>query len=287
VTWFFLSILTALFASARDFQSKRHLARVDSLTVSWALSLFSIPFLGIALSFTDVPTVDSTFFVLVGGAAAVLTVGWILYIKALSVSEMSLTVPMISFSPLFLLVLAPLFLGEFPSPIGICGVSLIVIGTYIVGTSKASFGFLGPFRALLHERGPRLMLLAAVAFSFAAVLDKAGITRSSAILFAFVENMCVALFMVPIIYVKHRAGFREAFANWRILLPIGFCVAMMFVCQASAMRLGPVAYVVAIKRLSVLISVVAGGLLLGEEQLSVRLAGSAVMVCGICCIANA
>ena len=287
MTWFLLSILTAVFASARDFQSKKHLTRVDPLTVSWALSLFSIPFLGIALAFTKIPTVGATFFLLVGCAAVVLTVGWILYMRALSVSEMSLTVPMISFSPLFLLVLAPLFLGEIPSAIGIFGVSLIVAGTYILGASKASFGFLGPFRALLHERGPRLMLMAAVAFSFAAILDKAGISRSSPILFAFVENLLVALLMVPVIYAKHRSGFREAAANWKILLPIGFCVAMMFVCQASAMRLGPVAYVIAIKRFSVLGSVIAGGVLLGEEQLSARLAGSAVMLCGIFCIANA
>lgn len=287
MTWFFLSIFTAVFASARDFQSKKHLSRVDPLTVSWALSLFSIPFLGIALAFTKIPAVDSTFFLLVGCAATVLTVGWILYMRALSVSEMSLTVPMISFSPLFLLVLAPLFLGEIPSSVGIFGVLLIVAGTYILGAARASFGFLGPFRALLHERGPRLMLMAAGAFSVAAVFDKAGITRSSPILFAFVENLLVALLMVPIIYAKHRSGFREAFANWKILLPIGFCVAMMFVCQASAMKLGPVAYVVAIKRFSVLGSVVAGGVLLGEEQLSARLAGSAVMLCGIFCIANA
>lgn len=287
MTWFFLSVLTAVFASARDFQSKKHLSRIDSLTVAWALSLFSIPFLSIALAFTDIPAVDGPFFVLVGCAGTALTVGWILYMKALSVSEMSLTVPMISFSPLFLLTLAPLFLGEYPSPIGICGVLLIVTGTYILGAARASFGFLSPFRALLSERGPRLMLIAAVAFSVAAVFDKAGINRSSPILYALIENVFVALVMMPIIFVKHRPGFREAFANWQILLPIGLFVAMMFICQATAMSHGPVAYVVAIKRFSVLLSVVAGGVLLGEEQLSVRLAGSTVMICGICCIANA
>ena len=108
MTWFFLSILTALFASARDFQSKRFLSRVDPLTVSWALSLFSMPVLGIALAFTGIPAVGLAFYLLVAGAGSVLTVGWILYIRALSVSEMSLSIPMISFSPLFLLVLASL-----------------------------------------------------------------------------------------------------------------------------------------------------------------------------------
>lgn len=129
------------------------------------------------------------------------------------------------------------------------------------------------------------MLAAAVAFSVAAVFEKAGITRSSAILFAFSENMFAALLMIPIIYLTHRSGFRETSANWRILLPIGLSVAMMFMCQASALRLGPVAYVVAIKRFSVLFSVLAGGLFLKERQLGTRLAGSAVMVCGILCIA--
>lgn len=91
--------------------------------------------------------------------------------------------------------------------------------------------------------------------------------------------------MIPIIYLKHRAGFLETYANRKALLPIGLSVAMMFVCQASALSLGPVAYVVAIKRFSVLFSVLAGGIVLGEEQLSARLAGSTVMVCGILCIA--
>ena len=287
MTWFFLSIFTALFASARDFQSKKFLSCVDPLTVSWALSLFSVPALGVTLAFTEIPSVDTTFYLLVAGAGSVLAVGWILYIRALSVSDMSLSIPMISFSPLFLLILAPLVFGEFPSPIGVVGVSLIVIGTYVLAVARSSFGFFSPFRALLREPGPRLMLIAAAVFSVAAVFEKAGITRSSSILFAFSENLFAALFMVPIIYFKHRSGFRETYLNRKPLLPIGLCVAMMFVCQATALRLGPVAYVVAIKRFSVLFSVFAGGVFLREQQLGARLAGSAVMLCGILCIACA
>lgn len=172
MTWFFLAILTAVFASARDFQSKEFLPRVDPLTVSWALSLFSMPVLGVALAFTDIPAVDSTSCFLVAGAGSVLTVGWILYIRALSVSDMSLSIPMISFSPLFLLILAPLLFGEFPSPIGVVGVSLIVMGTCVLGVARTSFGVFSPFLALLREPGRRLMLMAAAAFSVARCLRK-------------------------------------------------------------------------------------------------------------------
>ncbi|NLY03083.1 MAG: EamA family transporter [Rhodopirellula sp.] len=285
MTWFLLSVLTAVFASARDFQSKRFLLRVDPLTVSWALSLYSVPVLGAALAYTDIPAFDSSFFLLVAGAGSVLTVGWILYIRALSVSDMSLSIPMISFSPLFLLVLAPMLFGEFPSPIGVIGVLLVVAGSYVLGVTRASSSLFGPFRALLREPGPRIMLAAALAFSIAAVFEKAGISRSSPILFAFSENAFAALLMIPILYLKHRSGFVETYANRKALLPIGLCVAMMFLCQANALKIGPVAYVVAIKRFSVLFSVLAGGIFLGEQQLVARLAGSAVMVCGILCIA--
>ena len=287
MTWFFLSVLTAMFASARDFQSKRFLDRINPLTVSWALSLFAVPALGIALSFTKIPRIDGVCALQLLGAGCALTSGWIFYIRALSASEMSLSVPMISFSPAFLLILAPVFLGEYPSPLGIVGVSLIVLGTYVLGTTRASSGLLGPFHALLRERGPRLMLGAAISFSFAATFEKAGISRSSAILFAFSENVFTSLVMIPIIYVKHRPGFAEIRANWKPLLPVGFCIAMMFICQATAMSLGPVAYVVAIKRFSVLFTVLAGGVLLKEQHLAGRLAGSAVMLCGILCIGYA
>ena len=64
-------------------------------------------------------------------------------------------------------------------------------------------------------------------------------------------------------------------------------MAMMFACQSTAIGLGPVAYVISIKRFSVLLSVLAGCLLLGEGRLRERLLGSTVMVCGGYCISQA
>ena len=130
------------------------------------------------------------------------------------------------------------------------------------------------------------MLLVAGMFSVIGVIQKAGILRSSPMLFAFAENVFVSLVMIPIMLIRRRTGFAETRTRLGPLVLLGFLMAMMFICQNTAMGLGPVAYVISIKRFSILLSVLAGCLLLGEGRPRERLIGSAVMICGGYCISQ-
>ena len=85
---------------------------------------------------------DTGFILCALGSGVLLTLSRILYIEALSESDMSITIPMVSISPLFLLVLAALLLGEVPSIVGVLGVVLITSGTYLFGVSGSTGGAL-------------------------------------------------------------------------------------------------------------------------------------------------
>ena len=86
--------------------------------------------------------------------------------------------------------------------------------------------------------------------------------------------------MVPVIFRKSRGGFRKTGQNWRKLLPVGLFTAVMFICQSTAMSLGPVAYVISLKRTGILLGVFAGCFLLREEGFRGRMLGALVMVFG-------
>ena len=53
--------------------------------------------------------------------------------------------------------------------------------------TKISDGLLGPFKALLRKKGPKLMLFVAFLFSITSNIDKIGAQNSSPIFWAF-EN---------------------------------------------------------------------------------------------------
>ncbi len=66
---------------------------------------------------------------------------------------------------------------------------------------------------------------------------------------------------------------------WGLL--VGCCMAASILCHFHGISLAPAAYLIAIKRTSLLFSVLYGGLWLGEGHLLARLTGASCMVAGI------
>jgi uncharacterized membrane protein len=58
-------------------------------------------------------------------------------------------------------------------------------------------------------------------------------------------------------------------------------MAASILCHFHGIEQAPAAYLIAVKRTSLLFSVLYGGLWLGEGQLASRLAGAAVMMAGV------
>ncbi len=279
--WLPLALLTALFESGKDIFAKKGLnAGADPLVVAWAWRLLAVPFLlpPILLSAPVMPQAGFWPALAVGGLLNVITA--VLYMHALRASDISLCVPLITFTPLFLLVTSPLIVGENAGPWGAIGVALIVAGAYLLNINKNRTGLLAPLKALWHERGARLMLLVALIWSLTANIDKIGVNNSSPLLWAVSINAAIALGLLPLIVVR-RARSPIGPLPWRLLAAIGLCGGLTTLCQMLAISLTLVPYVIAVKRLSILLTVLAGALLLREPGLRQRLPAAALMLAGV------
>ncbi len=73
--------------------------------------------------------------------------------KAIQVSDLSLAVPMVALTPFFLLLTSPLLVGEFPAPLGVVGIVLIVAGSYLMKVRERARGLLAPFRVTSGREG--------------------------------------------------------------------------------------------------------------------------------------
>lgn len=279
--WVVLGAGTALAEAGKDLIQKRQSGTIPPLVLAAAVPVFALPFL-IPLAARDLQMRDPTTFSVALIADAVLhAVAGLLYASALKISDLSMAVPMIAFTPLFMLVTSPIIIGEMPSLYGAFGVALIVAGSYVLSMSNSECGFLAPFRCLLRDKGSVSMLTVAAIWSVTGTIDRIGINASTPWLWIASLFTLMALIMIACcVYYRLFTGISAGAFLW--LIPIGALNALSTWCYIRGILLTNIAYLVAVKRTSVLLSVMIGGLLLKEDGLSWRLAGSAVMFAGIC-----
>jgi len=264
---------------------KRSLKDVDEYTVAWSVSLFSTPFFLAMLLFVPIPQIGPGFWYALIGTGILNLIAVILYMKALKASDLSITIPMLTFTPIFLLVTGPLMLGEFPSFLGIIGIFLIVAGSYILNIKKCREGLAEPFKALLKETGPRLMLVVAFIYSITSNFDKIGVTNSSPVFFAIAANLFAAVALSFIVAMKAKGGIGSIKKSYKMIAPIGIFHALGTIAQMTAYTFTIVAYVISIKRTGILVSILFGYFLFKEKNIKERLIGAAIMVAGVILIA--
>lgn len=279
--WFLYAFLTAFFESIKDVISKRSLQQIDEYLIAWSLWFFALPLLVPILLFTGFPRVQPDFWIAlpVGGSFNILAS--VLYMKAIKHADLSLTVPMVAFSPLFLLVTSPLIVGEFPDLFGFFGVICIVVGSYLLQVQKRSEGIFEPFKSLLRQKGPRYMLLVAFIWSVSANVDKVGVVNSSPTLWIVAMSMVVSIGLFPFAYKQLIGKQNDTKKTIKSVFPIGLVYSLVILNQMIAINLTLVSYVISIKRMSAVFAVFWGVLIFKEKGLKQRLLGVSIMIFGV------
>jgi len=206
------------------------------------------------------------------------TAALILYIQALRIAPLSLTLPYLSFTPLFLVLTGWVFLGERVSCQGFAGILLVVLGSYVLNLDRRDQGPWAPLRALLQEPGSRRMLGAAALYSLTSLVGKQLVLHSSPTYFSVHYAVVMTLVLAPI-GLRHWPT-RASKAPWPQLLASGVLFSGMVVFHMLAIERAIVAYMIALKRFQGVFGVILGRWVFHEEAFGVRLLGSLLMVLG-------
>lgn len=280
--WVLYSLLSAFSLSTADALSKKGLERADEYTIAWIRLLFSAPYFLLSFLFIEIPVINITFWISILILLPLEIFSTILYIKALKVSPLSLTIPFLSFTPLFLIATSFLILGETPSAPGVIGIILIAFGAYTLNihTLKRPSDLLEPLRAIVKEKGSVYMILVAFIYSITSNLGKLAILHSSPVFFGVTYYLILTVAFTPIALKMSslRLNLRENFLNYSF---IGFFIALMVIFHVLAIVLTDVAYMIAVKRTSLLFSVLYGRIIFKEKGFRERLFGSLMMVAGV------
>ena len=283
--WLIPAILSALFDSLKDIASKKSLNNVEPEVAALANTLFAVPVVLIALIFFEKPVFDRTFWIIMSVSSIILSVSFIIYMKSLKSTDISLAIPFTAVSPAFMLVVTPILIGESTTRTGSFGVLLIALGAYLLNANKNSRSVLEPIRAIMHDKGVLLMLLVAFLWSITATLDRIILMHASPLFYMTCYYLIISVLLsINAIYKCKKPIFPQIRKNIKPLASIGIFFAIGQIAYIYAYTLTFAAYVVAVKRTNALFSVVLGAIFFKEKNIRGRFFGALLMVIGVAII---
>ena len=286
--WVTLALSTALLTSFNPLLYKRILQDAEPLVVVWGVTLLALPMLGLfTLALTsEYPRLDSLFVLSVLSAAGLNVVAHLASTKALKLADVSLVTPLLTFSPVFTVLISAIFLGETPSTRGMMGVGLVLVGGYWLNLSNADR--LAPLKALALKPGVALVLLAGLLWAITPLLEKTAIRHTSPEsprFAAFVATALLVILLTPLGVIRGRSAIGKLFLHRREWGLAALIAGSAPILGYTAFSLGYIGYVTTLFKLSTIMTVLWGFLFLKERNLAQRLPGALVMVAGAILIA--
>jgi len=213
----------------------------------------------------------------------------LLYVYAIKKSPISLIVPFLSFTPVFLILNAYVIAGDKVTPVGVFGIMLVVLGSFVLNHEGGRSGFLRGFMLLTKDTGVRAMMIVAFIYSITSSMGKVAILHSSPVFFASSYFIVVTIIMAPIVWWKGYGDFDKfkCSGSLRNLALSSLMFGIMVITHMIAISLTNVAYMISVKRSSVLIGVIYGYAMFKEGNIRKRFLGAMLMFIGIILILNA
>ena len=205
----------------------------------------------------------------------------ILYFLALQVSPLSLCVPFLAFTPIFLIPTGFVMLRELPPAVKLLGVVLVFIGSVLMHRRLFAVSWAAPIKAIVQERGSRYMLTVALIFSITNPLEKKLVLISDVYTqaFAFGIGLCVFFFALTLLRGE---SFREGLQrNVPWISAAGALDGISLLLQFASYHYIDVVISISIKRAGIVLAVFFGWLFFRERGIPDKLIASSVMLAGV------
>ena len=298
--WIFLALLGAVTNATYFIIVKMYITALDPKLLTGIGFTFGGCLLFLLSALRGFPSIGPDFFAAVAITSVLNIIGLSLIFKALSSSDLSLSVPMLSFTPAILIGTSYIILHEAPSMFGFAGICIIVSGSYVLNISEEHEHYLDPIKAMMRNRGSWYMLIVAFLFAISINFDKIALLNSDPFfgMALTVTTIGIALLIITA-YTRytvskklhiHSSGDADgsviqvrampAKKFFLLTLLIGVFVAIEAASVNVALTLQIVPYVIAIKRLSIIFMVLYGTLVFSEGDIGKRVMGATLMVAG-------
>lgn len=283
--WFVLALISAFSLATADALTKRYFSHLTAYEMGLTRLSYVVPWLLGAMFFIPWVQPDRVFFLCLAAGLPLEVMALLCNMRALKTAPLSLCLPLLAFTPAFIILTGRIILGEALTLGGMAGVGLIVLGSYCLNLSLVTQGFLAPLKALLREPGARYMLLAAAFYSLTATFGKLAILHSNPFTFGITYYLSFIVLVGACLPFQPHTRIKNLGRSPLKGLIVGAFLAASIFAHWVAIAQVQAAYMVAVKRTSILFGVLYGAFLFREERIRERLLAAGIMVSGVACIA--
>ena len=199
----FICLVSAFFWSFFDLTRKLCLKKTTSEFLLLIFSFCQIIIFGVWCIF-EFPTLLINDYILIGSLLIIINIiSAVVFLKSLNLSEISMTIPLLSFSPLFSAFFSFYLLSEKITTYQYFGVFLIIFGTMTLYTRSSKLtDFFFSINLIFTEKGARYMLFVSLIWSVTPIFDKLCFEYASFNIHGLIQ--AVGMFILLLIYLVKR-----------------------------------------------------------------------------------
>jgi drug/metabolite transporter (DMT)-like permease len=172
------------------------------------------------------------------------------------------------------------------SPLGTLGVILVAAGIFLVHWGvRGRPGAWPP--APRHRAGTGWALATGVLIAAYSLLDRAGISRISPLAYIWLMEVGSCVLLAPVAVARQDALRGEWRRNRATIVAAALMSPTAYLLVLFAFQLSKTGYVVAAREMSIVLSAIIGAAWMKEDTGMRRLAGAALVLAGVACVALA
>jgi len=282
--WLSLTLISAFCIATADALTRKYLQGYSAREL--VMVRFGMPGLLLLplLVMQPMPQLATEFWYWAAALVPLEVIAMLLYSQAIRDTSLSLTLPYLAFTPVFNTLTGYILLQERVSVTGFAGILLVVFGAWLLNLEHAKgerFDVLAPFRAIVTERGSRLMLITAALYSITSVLGKGALAYTTPVFFGTLYYVVIGITVIVTFSIGART---PVHVLWRRPLPhlaIGLFMGIMVLTHFFAIRDVEVAYMIAVKRTSLLFGILYSVLLFHERARFEHFLAGGLMLAGV------
>jgi len=280
---FILIIISSALYPFVDVLKKKATNKFPVKIIFWGIAVFTLPVYAVYLIIQGIPEVEPSFWLIISIDIPLLILTNILLIKDEKIAPISTTLPLLSFTPVFLIITSYIFLREMPNVYGIIGIFLVVIGAILLKGEVVRKSLMLRLRNIFTKKSNLYILVIAFIWSFNANFSKMAMQKSSVAFYLFIITLVEAIIMSIWMISKHR-GHLKNIINKHVMLVLGAALitAVAGIMFLIGLETTFVSYAIAIKRAFLIVgSIGLGAVVFHEKNIKYRIAGALVMIFGI------
>lgn len=289
--WLFFAICAAILTTMTNIGEKKQLFHQHATQFSLLITLYNFIILLPFLFVINYNSISATNWILIIITGMLDSIALLLIVKAIRHRSISLSFPLLAFSPALTAIIAFLFLQEGLSLSQIVGIIFIVIGAYVL-EHREHETIKSHIKHMIKSKYIRYLLIAILIYGFTSVIGRkllspisaGGVGMKPFELLALVQSirLVVFLFFAYLFYDglnEIRKGIKNSWFSLLIISILSLAANLSYSFSLSYAE-GKAALVTAIRRTSILFTTYFGGEIFKERMIIQRIVAAVMMVIG-------